>query len=156
MIKWLSEHFEEMGGAALLFIMAAIAFANVLTRYVINYSISFTEELTVYFFVWMTFLGLALAFRRGTQVRVTFFASKFSKPVRKALVIAAAIACVTFFAAMGYYGVLQVMDEIEMGAMTESMSLPVWWFSASIPVGSLLIVIRIIQKLAEDLRTENY
>jgi len=44
--------------AILLFAMAAIAFANVISRYVFNFSFSATEEITINLFVWLTVVGV--------------------------------------------------------------------------------------------------
>jgi len=40
--------------------------------------------------------------------------------------------------------------------MTETLVVPVWWFTSSIPVGSALFIIRTIQKTAEDLKNGTY
>ena len=47
MLKKFFAHFEEIVGAVVLFIMVSITFVNVITRYVIVYPLSFTEEVTV-------------------------------------------------------------------------------------------------------------
>ena len=52
---------EEYICAFLLFFMAALAFANVLVRYLTDGSLAFTEELIVNLFVWITVLGGAIA-----------------------------------------------------------------------------------------------
>ena len=39
--------------AILLFIMASIAFINVLSRYLFHFSFAATEEITINLFVWM-------------------------------------------------------------------------------------------------------
>ena len=60
---------EETVGALGLAVMVTIAFINVLTRYVFKYSVAFTEELTLYIFVWITLMGTAIAFREGSSWR---------------------------------------------------------------------------------------
>ncbi|MCJ7541671.1 MAG: TRAP transporter small permease subunit, partial [Desulfobacterales bacterium] len=57
--------FEDYITALLLFIMAAIAFINVLSRYFFHFSFAATEEITINLFVWMTVLGSGIAFERG-------------------------------------------------------------------------------------------
>ena len=56
----------EEGACVLVFgVMTTVAFVNVITRYVVRYSLAFTEELVVSLFVWLTLLGTAVAFREG-------------------------------------------------------------------------------------------
>ena len=44
------------------------AFLNVITRYFIQYSFAFTEEVEVACLVWLTMLGAAAGFRRGIHL----------------------------------------------------------------------------------------
>lgn len=62
---WVLEHLEEMVGAALMAAMACLAMVNVVTRYLIQLPLAFTEELEVNAMVWLTLLGAASAFRKG-------------------------------------------------------------------------------------------
>jgi len=48
--------------------MTLVAFVNVVTRYVVRYSLAFTEEVVVSLFVWLTLLGTAIAFREGSHL----------------------------------------------------------------------------------------
>jgi C4-dicarboxylate transporter DctQ subunit len=61
-MHYLLKRFEEALGAFLLIVMVTIAFLNVLTRYVFRYSMAFTEELTLYLFVWTKQRGSGLHF----------------------------------------------------------------------------------------------
>ena len=72
-VAWAAEHFEEMLGAALLAAMACLAMANVVTRYLIELPLAFTEELEVNAMVWLTLLGAAAAFRKRKHLRLLFF-----------------------------------------------------------------------------------
>ena len=49
---------------ALLAAMAVMVFTNVVLRYATHISITTAEELSRYFFVWVTFLGAVLAIHR--------------------------------------------------------------------------------------------
>lgn len=147
--------FEEVLGALLLGVMVTISFLNVITRYVLKYSMAFTEELTLYLFVWVTLLGISLAFADGANVAVSILYNRFGKRARRILGIFAAACSVLFFAAFAYLGILEVMDEMSMRAMTEAMELPVWWFTASMPVAGVLIIFRVISRARDDLRAES-
>ena len=136
--------------------MSTLAFLNVISRYVVHLPLNFVEELNVYLFVWLAFVGSALASRKGSHVVVNLIYNKFGKPTRKALYILIQLITVILFAALCYCGYAEVMDEIELGSMTETLVVPVWWFTASIPLGSILIVLRTIQKTVEDLKNGTY
>lgn len=62
--------------------MSMLVFLNVVLRYGFNSSISVTEEVSRYLFVWLTFLGAILAFRGDQHVSVTMLTAKLSPTYR--------------------------------------------------------------------------
>ncbi len=55
---------------ALLAGMVAMVFTNVVLRYGFNSGINFSEEMSRYFFVWLTFVGAVLTFREHGHIGV--------------------------------------------------------------------------------------
>jgi TRAP-type C4-dicarboxylate transport system permease small subunit len=53
--------------------MVVMVFANVVLRYGFNSGLNISEEMSRYFFVWLTFLGAILAFRDHAHVGVETF-----------------------------------------------------------------------------------
>jgi TRAP-type C4-dicarboxylate transport system permease small subunit len=56
--------------AALMFLIIFLTFVQVLLRYVFSNPVAWIEEMSRYLFVWIVFLGAALAFRRGEHIQV--------------------------------------------------------------------------------------
>ncbi len=48
--------------------MVLMVFGNVVLRYVFNSGITVSEELSRFFFVWLTFIGAVVAMREGTHL----------------------------------------------------------------------------------------
>ncbi len=53
--------------------MVAMVFANVVLRYGFNSGLNISEEMSRYFFVWLTFIGAILAFRDHQHLGVETF-----------------------------------------------------------------------------------
>ena len=141
----LGDHLEE-GACVLIFVvMTVVAFVNVVTRYVVQYSLAFTEELVVSLFVWLTLLGAAVAFREGTHLGFEFLVDRAPRPVRRLFVWLSAALGVGLFAVLVYYGVVQIRAERMLGTTSEALAIPQWWYTAGIPVLGALIVVRIVQ-----------
>lgn len=155
-MKYWLDHMEELLGAIFLALMATISFINVITRYFFHFSIAFTEELTLYMFVWATLLGVSSAFKHGSNMCVSLLYERFPKSVRKYLYIFIMLVSMLFFVALMYYGYLEVCDEMLMGVTTEATGLPVWYFTVSMPLISILTMVRILVRLYSDLKTDNY
>src|SRR5690606_9920890 len=66
----IGHHPEDWLGFAIFWGMAIIVFLQFFTRYVMNDSFAWTEEIARYMLMWVTFVGAATAFRRGTHISV--------------------------------------------------------------------------------------
>ena len=119
-------------------------------------TVSSSEELTVNFFVWIVLLGTSRAFREGGNFSMNLLYDAMPRPVRKFLYVFSIVCCLVFFAALCWQGSIEVMDEIELSVVSESLAIPVWLYTIATPLFSVLIIVRILQKVREDFRTRNY
>lgn len=152
MLKKLFDHFEEALGAAVMAVMVTLTFVNVVTRYVIVYPLAFTEEITISMFVWVTLLGVSIAFRQNAHLAVTFFYDLGSPSLRKLFYYIATGMSIVFFCLLTWLGTIQVMDEMELGVTTDSLAIPAWTYSIGVPLFSVLVIIRIFQAARTTLR----
>ena len=70
MLKIIDEHFEEAIVVALMALMSILIGVQIFMRYVMGASLSWSEELSRYFFVWLTFLGAVLTFRENSHMGI--------------------------------------------------------------------------------------
>jgi len=66
-------HLTEAVGALLVVAEVCILFAGVVSRYVFNSPLMFTDELGTFLFLWLAMLGTVVAFRRDGHMRLTTF-----------------------------------------------------------------------------------
>ena len=144
-MRWFAEHFEEVLGASLLAAMAILAMVNVVTRYLIQLPLAFTEELEVNAMVWLTLLGSAAAFRKQKHLKLLFFIQKLGPKPRALLESGISLMSAALFVSLGYLGYLMLMDERLLEITSESLGYPQWLYTLAIPFGCLLVVLRIIQ-----------
>ena len=156
MLKKIFDHFEEALGAVVMAVMVTLTFVNVVTRYVIVYPLAFTEEITISMFVWLTLLGVSIAFRSNAHLAVTFFYDLGSPALRKIFYFIATGMSILFFILLTWLGSSQVLDEMALGVTTDSLAIPAWIYSAGIPVFSVLVIIRIIQSTMATVRDGSY
>ena len=156
MWHFLDKHFEELLGSIMLAVMALIAFANVIVRYCTTFSLAWTEEITINFFVWVVLLGTACAFRDSTNLGMSILYSALPRTWRKLSYWLGILLCFVFFGALCWTGVLEVIDEIDLESQSESLGIPVWWYTIATPVFSLLIIFRMAQRSFKDLRSGNF
>lgn len=145
-LKQLLDHFEELLSILLLTIMAGIAFLNVAFRYLSTQSFSFTEEVVLNFFVAVTLLGISYGYKKNSHLVMGFAFDRFPHQLKIACWHLSNVLSILFFLILCYWGALQVRDEIELNSVTEALRTPTWLYSICIPLFSLLIIFRILQK----------
>jgi len=59
--------------------MAVMVFGNVVLRYGFNSGIVISEEMSRYFFVWLTFIGAVVAFRESAHLGVETLVQRFGR-----------------------------------------------------------------------------
>ena len=152
----LDKRFEDLLGSFILAVMAIIAFINVIVRYCTSFSFAWTEEITINFFVWITMLCTARAFREGGHLGMTALYDSLPLRYRRLCYWGSVLLGVCFFGALCWTGLTEVMDEIDLDATSEALGIPVWWYTIATPAFSLLIIFRIAQRAFEDQRTNNF
>lgn len=70
LIKWLDENLEETLLIFLLCTMTLIMGTQVVARYIFNNSLSWSEELTRYLFVWTGFLSVSYCIKKWISIKV--------------------------------------------------------------------------------------
>ncbi len=126
--------------AILLMAMAAIAFANVLSRYFFHFSIGATEELTVNLFVWMTVVGAGIAFERGAQLGMVTFFNMFPVRMQKIVVIFSAVLSTGLFVLVCVYMIQAMVDELTVfHASSAALGIPVWIYYTGVPLSSVFV-----------------
>jgi len=145
-LKWLADHFEEALCAGLLLLLALLAFINILVRYLSNFSFAFTEELEVSGLVYLTFFGAAAGFRRGLHIGLSFLYDRFPRNLRRIALLISAALSVFVFVVLIYFSIVQIGAEIKLQVLSEALVIPQWIYTVALPVGSVLVIIRVIER----------
>ncbi|MEA3453532.1 MAG: TRAP transporter small permease [Candidatus Caldatribacteriota bacterium] len=144
---------EELISAILLFIMASIAFINVLSRKVFHLSFAFTEEVTVHFFVWITVLGIAIAFEKGAHLGVVTVYNKLPKTLKKTAAFISAALSALLFLIVNYYAFREIYMDVTIFHMeSEALRIPEWMYIVGIPIFSVFIFKNIYKGLKIELK----
>ena len=134
---------EEKIIASALCFMVVLVTAQVLSRYIAHKSLSYTEEIVRYAFVWITFLGISAAAFRGRHLSLSGTIHVLPGALKKYLKYVRGTAAVLFAGVLIFFGTKVTLLQIKTGQTTAAMGLPMWIIGLAIPVCSLIFVIRI-------------
>jgi TRAP-type C4-dicarboxylate transport system permease small subunit len=120
--------------------MAAIAFVNILSRYLFHFSFAATEEITINLFVWVTVIGSGLAFERGGQLGMITLYNLFSKRFKKMVILLSAALSAILFLLVDIYMIQAIYEELTMfNATSAALGIPVWIYYIGVPVFSVFV-----------------
>lgn len=126
--------------AILLAVMALITFINILSRYIFHLSLAATEEITINLFVWMTIIGIGIAFERGGQLGMVTFYNMFPRRFQKACAALYSLLAAALFLILNYFMLQAIYDEITLfQARSASLDIPVWIYYAGLPLFSVFV-----------------
>lgn len=134
-----------------LVLTATLVFIQVIMRYVFNASLSWSEELTRYIFIWQIWLGASIGLRDKKHIRVEVIQSVLKPNMALLMDILSNLiwmAACTYFV---YNGFQLVFDLIQKNSVSTALRIPLWTVYAALPVSCFVIVIRQVLHLREDI-----
>lgn len=133
---------------ALVVVVTAL---QVLFRYVFLRPLHWTDEAARYLFVWMTFLGGAVAVERKAHVAVEYFVEKLPRGLRLFAAIVTNVAATGFLLTVFVYGVklLRVASDQPSAMIGMPMTIPY----GAIPVGAFLMLTYFVCSAIRDFRS---
>ena len=81
-VKWLDDNLEEFCMVVLLAAMTLIMGVQVFCRYALGMSLSWSEELTRYLFIWSGFLSVSYCSKKCLSIKIEQFVAIFSRTGR--------------------------------------------------------------------------
>lgn len=114
-------------------LMLAIIFIQVISRYFFSYTASYSEELSRYLFVWVTFLSLPIVSRQGGHMVVGLLLEKFTGKRLRRLRITGDLCGMAFLVIMIWQGVRMIM--LAKWQVSPAMELPMSYVYVAIPLG---------------------
>ena len=151
-IKWIDANAEKALASALLAMIVLLIFVNVFMRYIMNASLSWGEELTLWLFVWFVWLGVSYAFHTGDHVRITALRDLLNARTRLNADVMIALCVLVFLLVLTLECIKLIMMPFVISQSSVVLGLPIPILYASAPVGAALSTIRVVQHLIRTLR----
>lgn len=147
--------FEGLICVGLLIVMTILMFAEVLARYIFGSSFVWIEELVRYMFIWLTFISAAYVTATQSHIRVDVAISVFPKRVQPVIKKIGLLIWLVFSVAIAYVGFGYAFTMLEVGGNSPSLGIAKGLIYLGIPLGYLLMSLRLIWQLYKELTTKS-
>ncbi|MCL4369972.1 MAG: TRAP transporter small permease [Chloroflexi bacterium] len=132
---------------AMILVLAAVGFAGVVFRYVLQSSLFWADEFLRYWDIWLIFLGAALATRHGSLITVDIFTGLLPYRARHYLEAAVHAVATLFLIAMIWFSWELVTRS--SGGVSAAMRVPMDRMYMVFPVGMGLMAINCLRQAVE-------
>ena len=157
-LRWLDENFENMFMVTGLLAITFFISWQVFYRYVITYFVEragaavWTEELSRYIFIWISYLAVSTAIRRRSSIRVDMLYDKLPPRWQQVswIVVETLFLCLT--AVIAWYGWGQIERLLQFPQYTTAVRIPYLIPYLILPFGFGLMCLRLLESLYKQVK----
>jgi len=128
--------------------MTTIILMQVFFRYVLENSLSWSEELARYLFIWLTFLGASIAMRENAHIKVSEIVGLVkNKKLNAILRLAACVAGIVFLYILMTNSLVVAQRVLSLGQVSPTMEfLPIGITYFAIPIGCFFMLLNLVEQ----------
>lgn len=153
MFKFLDNHLEEIFMVFLLSLMSILIGVQVFMRYVMNDSLTWSEELARYAFIWATYIGIASGVKRNAHICVEVAVTKLPALYQRYTAIVAHLLFITFAILVMKEGYALTQKILSFGQKSSALGIPMGWIYLAPTVGFGLVIVRLIQRIVIEIQS---
>lgn len=151
-LKYLDEHLEPIICVTLLAAMSILIVVQVFFRYVLQNSLSWSEELARYMFIWLIYIGISYGVKMRKHICVDAVYAMMPKKIKPFYGIIGDLCFLAFAVLVVYYGINVMMQVTAQGQLSPAAQMPMGVVYSASWVGMVLTSIRLIQNIVTDIK----
>lgn len=155
LLRKIDRYFEESICIVLFSVMVLLTFAQVLSRFVFNFSLAWSEEVSRFMFVWLVYISAAMAAKHRRHIRVEIVDQLLPRKVSKWTGLLSDFLWIGFTLLVAYQGYNLTMKVMNHGQLSPATQLPMGYVYMIVPLGFLLISFRVAQGIVARFRGED-
>lgn len=131
--------------AALMLVMTVLIGWQVIARFIVGDSLTFSEEVSRFVMVWLVIVGAAYAAKNGRLMKVDIVEHMLSGKAKQTVIMIAGVLSIVFYLVLVVFGffIANAVSYQLTPATEVSMSIPM----AALPAGGILLIINTIHQL---------
>ncbi|MCC8189927.1 MAG: TRAP transporter small permease [Planctomycetes bacterium] len=152
LLKFLDDKLEMTICIVLMSSMSVLLAVQVFFRYILKNSLSWSEELARYIFIWLIYLGISYGAKIMKHIRIDAALGLFPARLRPLVALIGDVIFLGFALYIAYSGWNMVQRQMRLGQTSPAMGIPMWLVYAAPMVGFGLTAIRQVQTIVYRVR----
>lgn len=129
-------------------VMSVLIILQVIFRYLLGSSLSFSEELARFLFIWSSMLGAAMCLKRRSHIGFDLLMLHIPRGLQKYGLLITNVMSLAFYAILVIFGFK--VSAVTMGQTSPAMGVKMGLIYASIAVAGFVMILNGIYNLIED------
>jgi len=151
-IRWLDKHAERTLILFAYSAMATIIVYAVFERFILKSMVPWSTSIPIYLFLWVTWIGCSHNVRQRTHLVFNDIRLRLSYGWQFACLWLDALLWLVFAAIVLVYTIEQVrLVEMNFAIVQGTDNVMQWWFYMATPLAWTLLIIRVLQNVADDI-----
>ena len=151
-LKWLDNNLEQAILLILLCGMTIVMGGQIIARYAFSASLSWSEELTRYLFIWCGFLSVSYCTKKCISIKIEQFVSIFPRRGKALFKLVNHTFELMVFLYLIPFAFKYMMSAVESGQVSPACHIPMYYVQAAPLASFILVAIRIIQRWFAELK----
>jgi TRAP-type C4-dicarboxylate transport system permease small subunit len=135
----------EYGVAAIFAAMCLIGLLQVFNRFVLNQSLSWSEEFQIFCHVWIVFLAIPIAYRHGAHLSVDSLRNKFPRKVAKAFDLLIEILWIWFAVSLAWLS--WRVSEVAKLQSSPGLDMPMSYLYYGMVIGGMYLLLVVLRRI---------
>lgn len=146
-MKKFYQNLEEILLCTLLIVIVSVSGIQVIARYVFNNSLTWSEELCRYMYVWTGFITVSFCIKHGSIIKIDTLIMFLPKTLKKILDALTSILSIAIVTILLQNAIFIVQKQMISGQTSPAIKLPMWIVYMGPVIGFILTLIRLIEHL---------
>lgn len=143
---FINDKLEEWVLVGSMIVLVILVVAQVFFRYVVDYSIGWSEELARYLLIWIAWIAASYAVQQKAHIRVEILKNRCSLRVKQFIELVVLMIWFGMAAFLAVEGTNFVLNIKATHQVSPSLGVGMWIVYLAVPVGGTLMSIRLIQQ----------
>lgn len=153
LLSWIDRNLEKIVAAITTIVLLASCFAGVISRYVLNMSLTWTEEVSLIALIWLAYFGAAISVTRRRHLRIELVPMLcFGEKGQKIVSICVNIVFLGFalFIVKGTFDMAMLAQRTNQ--VFAATGIPKWTSIMAVPGAFSVIALRVFQDTLRHIR----
>lgn len=145
--KSIWSNLEEYLLVAIIALITLLVLVSFVLQFAAPDQVAGMNQLSFYAYTWLVFLGVAVAIKNNSHMRIDIIYAQYPESVKKAISLFIEVLMGIFCVVLAFLSVIRAIQVVRSGELNAAIAIPVSVLYLAPAVGFVLSVVRYVERL---------